>query len=203
MNIYPKVLTIRRKKKNEEDIEADRLPLNPTYDSIASIKNIVINFDEAVSVMFLAFHTVDNAYCTRYKLQEADKKVCDNKNIQYVHFYFSLDGYHPDGSEYLVAFLPRFVKCSELPALTNELCAMAEWLDIKHINCIVFRYGAPVHGMDDSTHWQRQLNKTIKETRELSILYKMAGKIKDIPTSLKEKNITISKNIPLENINVS
>jgi len=57
--------------------------------------------------------------------------------------------------------------------------------------------------MDNITHWQRQFNNTIKETKELSILYKIAGKIKHIPTFLKEKNITISKNIPLENINVS
>jgi hypothetical protein len=202
MKICPKILTIRRKKRDEGDIETDRFSINPTNDSIASIKNIIIHFDEAVSVLFLAFHTTDNTYCARFKIQEADKRVCDN-NIRYTHFYFSLDGYHPDESEYLVAFLPRFVKCSELSTLTNELCATAEWLGIKQINCIVFRYGAPVHGMDDSTHWQRQLNKTIKETKELFILYKVAGKIKHIPTSLKEKNLTISKNIPLENINVS
>jgi hypothetical protein len=148
MNICPKVITIRRKKINEGDIETDRLSLNPTYDSIASIKNIIVNFDEDVSVMFLAFHTTNNDYCAEYKIQVADKKVCDLKNTQYVHFYFSLGGYHADESEYLVAFLPRFVKCSELPTLTNELCSMAEWLDIKQVNCIVFRHGAPVHGMD-------------------------------------------------------
>jgi len=203
MSICPKIITIRRKKINEEDIETDRLPINPTYDSIASIKNILINFDEAVSVLFLAFHITNNDYCARYKIKEADKKVCDNKNIKYVHFYFSLDGYSSDESEYLVAFLPRFVKCSDLPTLANELCNMAEWLDIKQVNCIVFRYGAPVHGMEDITHWQKQFNKTIKETKELYMLYKIAGKIKYIRTSLKEKNITISKNIPLENINVS
>ena len=201
MNICPKVITIRRKKINEEDIETDQLPITPTYDSIASIKNIIIHFDEAVSIMFLAFHTTNNAYCAKYKNKKADKKVCDNKNIQYVHF--SLDGCHPDDSEYLVAFLPRFVNYSELSTLTDELCNIAEWLDIKQINCIVFRYGAPVHGMDNSTHWQRQFDKTIKETKKLFMLYKIAGKIKHIPTSLKEKNITISKNIPLENINVS
>jgi hypothetical protein len=203
VNICPKVITIRRKKLNKEDIETDRLPIDPTYDNIASIKNIILHFDEAVSIMFLTFHITNNAYCARYKIQEADKKVCDNKNIQYVHFYFSLGGCPPDESEYLVALLPRFVKCSELSTLATELCNMAEWLDIKQANCIVFRYGSPVHGMDDSTHWQRQFNKTIKETKELFMLYKMVGKIKHIPTSLKEKNITISKNIPLENINIS
>ncbi|GBU27435.1 hypothetical protein R84B8_00965 [Treponema sp. R8-4-B8] len=114
-----------------------------------------------------------------------------------------LDGCHPDETNYLVAFLPRFVKCSDLPTLTKELCNTAEWLEIKQVNCIVFRYGAPVHGMDDSTHWQRQFNKSIKETKELYMLYKIAGKIKHIPTFLKEKNIIISKNITLENINVS
>jgi hypothetical protein len=202
MNVCPKMLTIRRKRKDESDIETDRFPIDPTDDSIASIKNIVINFDEAVSVMFLAFHTKNNIYCERYKIQDADKKVCDN-NIRYTHFYFSLDGYRPDESEYLVAFLPRFINCSELSTLTSELCATAEWLGIRQINCIVFRYGAPVHGMDNIIHWQRQLDKTIKETKELSILYKVTGKIKHIPTSLKEKNITISKNILLENINVS
>jgi len=203
MNICPKLITIRRKKINEGDIETDRLPLDPTYDNIALIKNILIHVDEAVSVMFLSFHTKDKAYCARYKVQEAEKRVCDNKNIQYTHFYFSLDGCNPDESEYLIALLPRFVKCSELSTLTNELCNIAEWLDIKQVNCIVFRYGAPVHRMDDSTHWQKQFNKAIKETKELSMLYKISGKIKHIPTFLKEKNIIISKNAPFENINIS
>jgi hypothetical protein len=203
MTICPKVLTIRRKKKTEGDIETDRLSLNSTYDCIASINNIVINFDESVSIMYFAFHTINNAYCTEYKLLEADKRVCDNKNLNYVHFYFSLGGYSASESEYLVAFLPRFTICSDLFIFSYVLCSVAEWLGIKQINCVVFRHGKPVHGMDDSTHLQKQLDKAIKETKEFSILHKMVGRIRDIPTSLKEKNLTISKNIALANINVS
>ena len=203
MNICPKVITIRRKKKDEGDIETDRFPIDPTYDSIASIKNIVINFDEAVSLMFLAFHTEDGVYCTEYKIHEADKKVCENKNIHYAQFYFSLGGYSLDESEYLVAFLPRFIECSKLSKLTNELCNITEWLGIKQMNCIVFRYGTPVHGMQDSMHWQKQFNKALEETKKLFLIYKMDGKIKYIPTSLKDKNLTISKNFPMENFNVS
>jgi len=203
MNICPKVITIRRKKKSEDDIETDRLPIYPTYDCIASIKNIDVHFDESVSMIFFAFHTINHAYCLRYKSLKAEKKVCENKIIHYVHFHFSLGGYSADESEYLVAFLPRFTKYSELPILANELCSIAEWLNIKQINCVVFRYGKPVHGMGDSTHLQKQLDKEIKEMKEFSILHKMVGKIKDIPISLKEKNLTISRNIVLANINVS
>jgi len=203
MNMCPRVITMRRKKRDEGDIETEQFPIDPANDSIASIKNIVINFDEAVSIMFLAFHVKDSLYCTRYKIDKADKRVCENKNIQYAQFHFSLDGYTSDESEYLVAFLPRIIQDSELSKLTNELCGIAEWLGIKQINCIVFRYGAPVHGMDNITHWQKQLNNAIKETKKLSLLTKMEGKIKHIPTFLENKNLTISKNIPLENINVS
>ena len=203
MNICPKIITIRRKKEKEGDIETDRFPIDPTSDSIASIKNIEINFDEAVSILFLAFHINNDVYCTEYKIQEAEKRVCDNKKIKYVQFYFSLNAYSSNESEYLVAFLPRFIECSKLTELTNELFNITEWLGIKQINCIVFRYGAPVHGMDDIMHWQKQFNKTIKETKELSLVNKMEGKIKHIPASLKDKNLTISKNFPMENINVS
>jgi hypothetical protein len=203
MNLCPKVLTIRRKKISEGDIETDRLPLAPTYDCIASVKNIVINFDEAVSMIFLAFHTRNNAYCEKYKLQEAEKRYCDNNNILYVHFYFSLGGYSASESDYLIAFLPRSKGCSELPKLTNELCNIAEWLGIKYINCIVFRYGKPAHGMDNTMHLQKQLDIAIKDAKGLSLVYKMVGRIKEIPVSLEEKNITISKNIALANINVS
>jgi hypothetical protein len=203
MNICPKVITIRRKKNNEGNIETERFPIDPTYDSIASIKNIVINFDEAVSFMFLAFHIKDDVYCAKYKIHNADKRVCEIKNIQYAHFYFSLGGYSPDESEYLVAFLPRIMQYSELSRLTNELCGIAEWLELKNINCIVFRYGKPVHITENNKHWQKQFDNAIKETKELYLLYKMEGRIKYIPTFLYNKNLTISKNIPLENINVS
>ncbi|MCL1927672.1 MAG: hypothetical protein FWG07_02620 [Treponema sp.] len=203
MNICPKMINIRRKKIDEGDVETDRLTIDPTDDSIASIKHIVVNFDEPVAVRFLAFHIKEKMYCAKYKILNAEKRICDYKNIRYVHFHFSLSGYSPNESEYLIAFLPRFIDCSRLSILTNELCAIAEWLGIKQINCIVFRYGAPVHGIGDSTHWQKQLNKAIKETKELSLLYKFVGRIRPIPISLKDKNLTISKNAPLENINVS
>ena len=203
MNICPKSVTIRRKKKGEGDIETDRFPIDPTSDNIASIKNIDINFDEAVSILFLAFHVNNDVYCTKYKIQKAEKRVCDNKKIKYAQFHISLSGYSSNDSEYLVAFLPRIMQCSELSKLADELCGIAEWLEIKQINCVVFRYGAPVHGMDGTMHWQKQFNKTIKETMELSLVNKIDGKIKHIPTSLKNKNLTISKNFPMENINVS
>jgi len=203
MDICPKVITIRRKKKDDGDIETDRFSIDPTYDSIALIKNIVLNLDEAVSLILLTFHINEKSYCTKYKIHKAGKRVCDIKNLHYAHFYLSLDGHSPDESDYIVAFLPRIMKYSELLKLANELCSIAEWLDIKYINCIVFRYGKPVHGMDDIKHWQKQLNSAIKETKELYLLYKMEGRIKHIPTFLNNKNLTISKNIPLENINVS
>jgi hypothetical protein len=203
MNICPKLITIRRKKESEDDIITDRLPVFPTNDQIASIKNIVINFDEAVSIRFLAFHTGNNSYCSKYKIQNADKRVCEYPNMNYVHFYFSLGGYTFKDSEYLVAFLPRVLKYTDLPKLTNEFCNIAEWLGIDYINCIVFRYGAPVHGMDDSRHWQKLLDKAVKETKGLSLLHKMEGMIKHIPITVENRNLTISKANPFENINVS
>jgi len=203
MNICPKVIIIRRKKIDEEDIETDRFPIDPTFDSIASIKNIVINFDDAVSILFLGFHVNNKVYCTKYKIQEAGKKVCENKKIKYTQFHISLSSYSPNDSEYLIAFLPRIIQCSELSKLADELCGIAEWLEIKQINCVVFRYGAPVHEMDGTMHWQKQFNKAIKEMRNLSLVNRIDGKIKHIPISLKNKNLTISKNFPMENINVS
>jgi len=203
MDICPKVITIVRKKKNEGDIETELFPIDSTHDSIASIKNIILNFDETVSLLFLGFHIKDDIYCTKYKIHKADKRVCEIKNIQYAHFYFSLGGYSHDESDYLVAFLPRIIKYSELSILAQELCNIAEWLNLKYINCIVFRYGKPVHGMDNIVHWQKQFDNAIKETKNLYNFYKMEGKIKFVPTFVKNKNLTISKNIPLENINVS
>jgi hypothetical protein len=203
MNICPELLTVRRKPKNKGDIVTDLIPVCPTSDKIASVNNIVIHFDEAVSVRFLAFHVDNKAYCQKYKIQDAERRLCEKSGMCYVHFYFSLDGYSFKDSEYLVAFLPRFVKCDDLSKLTNELCDVAEWLGIDYINCIVFRHRSTAHGMDDSSHWQKQLNKAVEETKKLSLLHKMEGMIKHIPVSLKDKNLTISKAAPLENINVS
>jgi hypothetical protein len=196
---------IKRKKIDEESIGTDRLEINPTDDCIASIKNVVVNFDETVSVRLLGFHVKDNKYCTTYKETDVEecKCFCDNKTVKYVHFYFSIDGYDPNETEYLIAFLPRSKTTSELSVLTRELCTVAEWLGTKQINCLIFKFGAPVHGMGDSMHWQKQLDKNIKETKALSLISAMRGRIKDIPVSLRNKNLTISKNFPMENINVS
>ena len=203
MNICPKTIYIRRKNTDAKNIKTDRLEINPPDDCIASIRNIVINFDETVAVMFLGFHTKDKKYCTIYKQTNAEKYFCDNKPIKYVHFYFSIDGCPPGETEYLVAFLPRSKTIAELSVLANELRNVTEWLKIKQINCLIFRFGAPVHGMGDSMHWQKQLDKNIKEMKALSVIRTMRGRIKEISVSLQNKNLTISKNYPMENINVS
>jgi hypothetical protein len=197
--ICPPKITIRR----THDRGSDRICITPN-DSVASIEKVVVNIDEPVSIMPLAFHTKDKVYCDMYKLEIADKRFCDTV-INYVHFYFLIGGYPVDKSAYLIAFLPRWKKQSELDRLVNELWETVEWLEIRQkINCVVFRHGPPVHGTDNLFHWQKQLEKNIKETRTLYITtLQMDGKIKHVPTSLVDKHLTVSSNNPFACFNVS
>jgi hypothetical protein len=214
MEICPREENIRRKEIEKGDFRGtDRLELNPTYDSIASIKNIIVNFDESVSIRFLVFHTTNNAYCKNYKINKPDEKICDicdKGKMQYVHFYFkfSFEINRNDVIEYkyLVAFLPFSANCSELSTLTNELYQMAKKLKIKKAYCKVFRFeskSSPKHSGMDTFNWQKELNNAIEN--ELFKPYIIEDKIDNIERSLKEKNITISKNItnPLQQIKVS
>jgi hypothetical protein len=167
------------------------------------IKSVIVHIDEPVAIMLLAFHTKDKSYCEKYKINGAKKRFCDNI-IDYIHFYLSIEGYLSDESKYLIALLPRFKSYSELEKLANEFCKITEWLEINEkMNCLVFRYGPPVHGTDNIRHWQKQFEKSIKNAKELYIIHRMEGKVKHIQTSFANKNMTISKNNLFDNINVS
>jgi hypothetical protein len=167
------------------------------------IKSVIVHIDEPVAIMLLAFHAKDKSYCKKYKTNSAEKRFCDNA-IDYIHFYLSLEGYLSDESKYLIALLPRVKSYSELEKLANEFCKITEWMEIKgKMNCLAFRYGPPVHGTDNIRHWQKQFEKNIKDTKDLYIIHRMEGKIKHIPASFANKNMTISKNNLFDNINVS
>ena len=216
MNICPREKNIRRKKTNEGDFgETDRLSLDPSYDSIASIKKIIVNFDETVSVRFLAFHTTNKAYCKNYKIDKPDKKicdVCDKDKIQHVHFYFYFlfkNGHQHDVEyKYLVAFLPRSEQ-SKLSTLTDELYKMAKSLNIEQAYCKIFIYGGwprePVQSGMSTINLPKELNNAIEGKKNLFMPYKIEGKIDEISTSSEERNIIIYKNQndPLEQIKVS
>jgi hypothetical protein len=198
LSICPKVVTIRRTKTPR----SDRLTISPVG-STASIENIVVNIDEPVNVRLLAFHVMGMSYCANYKIIDAEKRFCLDIKSQYVHFHIQKEGYPPEMSEFLIALLPRSKTESELYRLANELCDIAEWLDIKQkINCIIFRYGPPVHWMDDSVRWQKQLEGAIKETRLNYFIDKIVGRIKHIQEGDK-RNLTIHNAALFESINIS
>lgn len=201
MIFCPKTITLRRAK----DIGSDKIDIIPD-DSVAAVKSITIHIDEPVAIMLLAFHVKNKSYCGKYKVTDAEKRFCDTIiiDIDYVHFYLSLEGYSPDESKHLIAFLPRLKDYSELDKLANEFCKVTKWLEIKEkTNCLVFRYGPPVHGTDNIRHWQKQFEKNIEETKGVYAIHRMEGKIKHIPISASNKNMTISKNNLFNNINVS
>jgi hypothetical protein len=194
----PKTITLRR----AHDAGSDKLDIIPD-NSIAAIKSVIIHIDEPVAVMLLGFHVKGKLYCEKYRLDNAEKRFCDNV-VDYIHFYLSLEGYSLGESKYLIALLPRLKVYGELEKLANEFCTVTEWLEIKEkINCLVFRYGPPVHGMDNIKHWQKKFKEKIENSRQLYVIPRMEGNIKHIPISSHDRNLTISKNNLFDNINVS
>jgi hypothetical protein len=194
--ICPKPITIRRTKAPN----SDRLAIVPV-DSIASIENIVINIDEPVTIRLLAFHTIGKFYCSDYKIEPAEKRLCLDIESKYIHL--SKEGYPAEKSEFLLAFLPRSKTAGELCHLTKELCDIIEWLEIKqNVNCIVFRYGPPVHRNDDSIYWQKQFETIINETRRDYLIGQITGRIRHVRED-DYKYITIHSANLFESINIS
>jgi hypothetical protein len=165
---------------------------------------VVTHIDEPVSILLLGFHTKRRTYCAEYRIEDADKRICEIA-IDYVHFCISIEGYPVNESEYLIAFLPRMILPAGLQKLADEFCYIAEWLEIaQKINCLVFRYGPPVHNTDNIMHWQKQFQRNLEETRALYIVSsRVEGRVRHIATSPVEKNMTISKNQLFECITVS
>jgi hypothetical protein len=199
LEICPKTVTIRRTKMPN----SDRLTIIPC-NNIASIENIIINIDEPVTIRMLSFHVIGNRYCSDYKIATAEKRFCTDIKSRYVHFHISKKGYPPEKSEFLISFLPRNKTDSELYQLARELCDIVEWLEIRtKMNCIVFRYGLPVHWMDDPIPWQRKLEKILKETHADYIIDPIEGRIKHIREEKKCVNLTVYGANLFESINVS
>jgi hypothetical protein len=172
-------------------------------DCVASIKNVIVNIDEPVNIRFLAFHTIGKLLCNEYKDEKAEKIFCKDINAKYVHFHFSINGYSSDNSEYLVAFLPRSKMYGELYQVATELCDIIEWIEFRRkVNCILFRYGHPIHSMDSPFRWQKQLEKIITETRNDYTIGRVEGKIKHVRED-SCKSLTISAASLFDNINVS
>ena len=203
MDVCPKTIHIRRTKTNNDSIKTDRLEIIPTDECIASINNIIVNFDETVSVKFLGFHAKNNMYCKTYKNPNAKKIFCKEMIMKYVHFYFSVDTGIQNNDAYLVAFLPRTKTTSELTILAEELCAAVKWLEIQQINCFIFRFGVPSHGTENAMHWQKQLNKNINEMKERLFITNIQGTVREVSRALSRVNLTISKESQMYRINVS
>jgi hypothetical protein len=172
-------------------------------DCVASIKNVIVNIDEPVNIRFLAFHTIDKLLCNEYKDKKAEKIFCKDIDAKYVHFHFSIEGYPSDNSEYLVAFLPRSKMGGELYKVAKELCDIIEWIEFRQkVNCIVFRYGHPIHSTDSPVHWQRQLERIVTETRNDYTIGSVEGKIKHVREDA-DKSLTIGAASLFDNINIS
>jgi hypothetical protein len=141
------------------------LPDGDEYlEPVAYIESIIAQIDERVMVRLLAFHTEDGVYCAEYKDDNAEKRFCcDNSATRYVHFHCSIDRNPVD---YLLAFLPRSKNKEDLRTVVVELYMTAKWLNIsQEINCIIFRYGRPIHESENKYHWQEILDNYLEEMK--------------------------------------
>lgn len=202
MSLCPNKICIRRTKTPG----TEKIDLIPVRD-LAFIKKLVVEINEPTSIRFLAFHVKDKTYCDALKIEDADKRFCSVIKSKYVHFQIEKEGLPPERALFLLAFLPRIQPESELEQVVKELCDIIEWLGIKQrVNCIVFRYGAPVHRKDNSRHWQKSLEKTIEETRKLYTVGQIKARIEHIPENIqknKTRQLTIHAASPFESIDVS
>jgi hypothetical protein len=176
---------------------ADRIEVVPV-EQTANIDQIVANTDLPVHIRFLSFHTKGNAYCVKYKDENAEKRLCGEPPTDYVQFYLLKEKKPPD--KYILAFLPRSKKDGELEKVADELYTIAQWLNVGgKINGIVFRYGKPVQSSDNVKHSRDVLECHIKVKKwdfcTIEVIIKTA-------TSNGNKKLTISNNKPFESINV-
>jgi len=198
LKICPKLKNIRRTK----EVGSDRVNLTST-NNLASIRNIIINIDEPVAVRFLGFHINNVSYCKELKITNEDKKYCEMLKSQYVHIQLVKEGFPEDQSQFIIAFLPRIKLDHELEIVVKEICDVIEWLEIKQtVNCIIFRFGKPVHNTEDTFKWQRQLDKVIKQVRNYYMIGQINGLIKQVRQE-NEKCLTVSAAYRFESINVS
>jgi hypothetical protein len=194
MLLCPKEKIIR----NVDSRDVDRIDLMPV-EQIANIDQIVANTDLPVHIRLLSFHTKENVYCAKYKVENAEKKLCCEPPMNYVHFYLLKEKPLPD--KYLLVFLPRSKGNDELRKVADELYTMVQWLKVDgEINGIVFRYGKPVLSSDNIKHLQNVLMKCVKDKKwdfcSMNVIVKAV-------TIGENKKLVISNNKPFECINVS
>ena len=198
MEFCPNVICVRRTKI----VGSDRINLAPIH-ALAYIKRVIINIDEPVNIRFLGFHVKDKAYCDSLKIQNTNKRFCTDIKSQYVHFHLIKEGYQPEKSMFLLAFLPRIKTENEMEQVVKELCDVIEWLEMRQqTNCVVFRYGSPRHQKDNRYQWQKSLDRIISETKDLYTIGRVVGRIKHIHED-DERCLTISTADLFDSINVS
>jgi hypothetical protein len=128
--------------------EVDRIAVIPV-EQTANIDHIIANTDLSVHIRLLSFHTKGNAYCVEYKDGDAEKRLCDEPPMDYIHFYLLKEKRPSD--KYLIAFLPHSKGQDELKRVADELYTMARWLEVNgKVNGIIFRYGKPVQSSDNA-----------------------------------------------------
>lgn len=204
MELCPGTICIRRTTTSG----TEKIDVTPVFD-LAFIEKLVVEINEPVNIRYLGFHVKDTIYCNSLKNQNADKHFCMDFKAKpkYVHFEIIKEGYPPEKSLFLIAFLPRSKSENELNHVAEELCGIIEWLGVlQPVNCIIFRYGSPVHRKNSLTQWQRSLDNAIKGTKGLYTVGQITGRIRHISENVqknKARHLTISPASPFESINVS
>jgi hypothetical protein len=194
--ICPKSTILRTVKSTG----SDRISITPVP-QIANVEQVVTNIDTPVSIRLLSFH-VGGTYCSKYKDDDAEKRLCNDKITDYVHFHISKENYPVDESEYLIAFLPS-AKENDFERVVDELYALVQWLEIKNkINGIIFRYGKPVLGSDNIKNTQHKLDKFIADKKKGHSV--ITCRISPVSESIKgNRSLTISNNKLFKSIDVS
>ena len=197
MLICPQDIIIKR----TEEVGSDKFDLLPTND-IASIKSIEIHMDETIRIKLLGFHVNEKVYCDAYKIQGADKRYCETKKSKYIHFLIDDEGFLHDESMFVLAFLPRSKADNEIEKIVKELCEIINFFEIKqNINCIIFRFGKPIHDMDNLLKWQKVFDRKLIEINKNNLI-KVYGRIKHVREGGK-KCLTIRHAALFDSINVS
>lgn len=197
MKICPQDIIIKR----TEEVGSDKVDLLPTNE-IAAIKSIEIYMDETIRIKLLGFHVNEKAYCESYKILEADKRYCEAKKSNYIHFFIDKEGFLQDESMFVLAFLPRAKSENEIEKIVKELREIINFLEIKqNINCIIFRFGKPIHDTDNLLKWQKQFDKKLTEINKNNFI-KVNGRIKHIREDSKKCLIIRRANL-FDSINVS
>jgi len=198
LNICPRDEIIRRTKV----VGSDKIDLIPDY-NIANIEKVVVHIDEPVVVKLLGFHVKDELYCNSYEITLADKRYCEGMISKYVHFQITKEVSATEQKIFLIAFLPRIKLDNELDHIANEISNTIDFLEInQNVNCLLFRFGKPIHHSDSNTHWQKQFDKRLAVINRKYKTIQINGRIKQVCEG-NGRSLTISSAPLFDSINVS